>query len=78
MKTYKCPICDSEIELADDTRPGERLTCPNCYTQLALRKHRGKLILTCPTCKEEVFDPQNCEECDRRMDKKKLLDEGRL
>ena len=78
MKTYQCPICEGPIELDEKTQVDQRLTCPNCFAQLALRKHKHRLVLTCPTCKEEVFDPQNCEECSRRAEKKKLLDEGRL
>lgn len=73
-----CPICESPIELDDSTKLGDRLTCPACSAQLALYKHKKNLFLTCPTCKEEVFDPANCEDCDRRKEKKKLLDEGRL
>jgi hypothetical protein len=78
MASYKCPICDTKLEIADTVRIGERITCTNCYAQLALRKHKRRKILTCPTCKEEIFDPQNCEECDTRREKKRLLEEGRL
>lgn len=78
MAVYKCPICDNSFEIADSTKIGERLSCPNCSAQLALRKFRGKKVLTCPTCKEEIFDPQNCEECETKREKKRLLEEGRL
>lgn len=78
MNIFKCPICENVIELEEKTPIGQRVTCPNCFAQLALRKHKRKMILTCPTCKEEIFDPQNCEECDHRAEKRKLLDEGRL
>lgn len=74
----KCPICDYEIDLSDDIKPGDRITCPNCFAQLAFHHHRKKTFLACPTCKEEIFDPANCEDCDRRTEKKKLLNEGRL
>ena len=78
MAVYKCPICESNFDVADNTKPGQRLSCPTCSAQLALRKHRGKLVLTCPTCKEEIFDPQNCEECETKREKQRLLNEGRL
>ncbi len=73
-----CPICESPVELDDDTRISERLTCPTCSAQLALHMHKQEKFLTCPTCKEPIFDPQNCEDCDRRKEKKRLLKEGRL
>lgn len=43
MKVLKCPICEANIEISDKTKVGERLTCSNCYAQLALYKHRSKL-----------------------------------
>ena len=30
----KCPICDSEIELPDDTVQGEILECDECGSEL--------------------------------------------
>ena len=30
----KCPICDAEITLADDTLLGELVECPECGSEL--------------------------------------------
>ena len=78
MMNFNCPICESAIEIPDSAKTGERITCLNCYSQLALYKHKGKHVIGCAVCKESIFDPQNCGDCERRRDKKKLLEEGRL
>jgi len=79
MKSLKCPICESEIELPDKPKVGGRITCSNCYAQLALRKHGGKLMFGCAYCNEPVFDPAACDECERRHERKRqLIEEGRL
>ena len=74
----KCPVCEYPIELPATARAGKRVTCPDCFAQMALFKHKGKALLGCALCKEPVFDPKNCEECERRRDKKKILEEGAL
>lgn len=33
-----CPMCDVEVPLSGDERPGEQVFCPYCQTPLALRK----------------------------------------
>jgi hypothetical protein len=78
VEKHKCPVCENPIELTEGAKEGKRVTCPNCFAQLAWHKHKGKFFLACPTCKEAAFDPMNCEECDRRIEKRKLLEEGRL
>jgi C4-type Zn-finger protein len=79
MKLLKCPICEANIEIHEKTKGGERLTCPNCFAQLALYKHRGKLVFGCAYCKELVFDPAACDECERRHERKRqLIEEGKL
>jgi hypothetical protein len=78
MKTYQCPICDNNIEVHDHTKPGERITCPHCFAQLALHKHKGQLVFACAICREPVFDPSQCAECERRRERKLILEEGRL
>ncbi len=78
MKTYKCPICDNDIGIPEETKTGERLTCPHCFAQLALHKHKRELLFACAICKEPVFDPNQCSECERRREKKQILEEGRL
>ncbi len=35
-----CPLCDAEVPLGGDERPGEQLCCPYCQTPLALRKSK--------------------------------------
>ncbi len=79
MNVLKCPICETDIEILEKPMSGERLTCSNCYAQLALRKIKSKLILGCAYCKEPVFDPVACDECERRHERKReLIEEGRL
>lgn len=78
MKTHKCPICDEEIDIPDKFKRGQRITCPNCFAQLALYVHKGATILGCAICKESIFNPENCENCENRREKKRLLEEGRL
>lgn len=79
MAVKNCPICETGIEIPDKTKGGERLTCPNCFAQLALYKRRGKLVFGCAYCKERVFDPAACDECERRHEKRRqLIEEGRL
>jgi len=73
-----CPICEARIQVPDQVKKGERITCPNCFAQLGAHKQRGKIILACAFCKEPVFDPVNCDECERRHEKRKILEEGRL
>lgn len=78
MAAYKCPVCDSDVEVSDQAKVGERITCPSCFAQLALHKHKKETLLACAVCKDPVFDPGNCEDCERRREKRRLLDEGRL
>jgi len=73
-----CPICEHKIEVTEKTKIGERITCLNCFAQLGLFKHKGKLVLACAMCKDPVFNPDNCGECERRRESKALLEEGRL
>jgi C4-type Zn-finger protein len=78
MINLNCPICESAIELTEKTKQKERVTCPNCFAQLAFYLHGGKPILGCAICKEPIFDPGNCGDCERRRERQKLLEEGRL
>ena len=79
MPALDCPICEANINFSDEAKAGERITCPNCYVQLALYKHRGKQVFGCALCKEPVFDPARCNECERRHEKRRqLIEEGRL
>ncbi|NQT29525.1 MAG: hypothetical protein HQ596_03025 [Candidatus Saganbacteria bacterium] len=78
MINLNCPVCETKIELPDLTEAGHRLNCLNCFAELAFYKWKGKNVLGCALCKEPVFEPQNCENCERRLEKKRLLEEGRL
>jgi hypothetical protein len=78
MPVYKCPVCETGIDIPDNVKVQERFTCPTCFAQLALHKHKRKKVLACAICQEPVFDPANCADCERRREKKTLLEEGRL
>jgi hypothetical protein len=79
MKKVNCPICEGPIEIGDQDKSGKRITCPNCFAQLGLFNIKGHPILGCAICKEPVFDPDNCSECERRHQKQKeLIEEGNL
>ncbi|MDD4179491.1 MAG: hypothetical protein PHH14_05530 [Candidatus Margulisbacteria bacterium] len=79
MKKLSCPICEAEIELFDNVKDKQRMTCPNCFAQLGLFKHAGSYVLACAICKEPIFDPSNCADCERRHEKKKkIIEEGQL
>ncbi|MFA6431951.1 MAG: hypothetical protein WCV91_06215 [Candidatus Margulisiibacteriota bacterium] len=73
-----CPVCDNPIELPEKPKEKERVTCNFCYTQLAIFKHKGEYILACAVCKDRVFEPGNCGECERRHERKRILEEGKL
>lgn len=79
MKKMTCPICENKIELPAGTKIGHRVTCPHCFAQLALYKHKGEEVLACALCKNPTFDPVECGDCERRRDKKKaIIEEGQL
>jgi len=37
-----CPVCDAEMPLAGDERPGEETSCYYCQTPLVLKKSKEK------------------------------------
>jgi len=74
----QCNICEWKIDIPEKAKPGDRITCPNCFAQLGLYKVRGQFVLGCAMCKEPAFDPANCEDCERRREKRSLLEEGKL
>ena len=76
MSELKCPICEHPLELPDNIKEGARITCLNCYAQLGVHMHKGKVVLGCPMCKESIFDPTNCDVCERRQEKRNLYQEG--
>ncbi|MBN3033678.1 MAG: hypothetical protein JW873_06250 [Candidatus Saganbacteria bacterium] len=73
-----CPICEFNFEVPDSTKPKARITCPNCFAQLALHDHKGKKVLACAICKNPIFDPAECGDCERRREKRTILEEGKL
>ncbi len=75
---YQCPICETNNEVSDSAKKGERITCMGCSAQLSLYKYKGKLIIACALCDKPTFDPVNCDECERRHELKKLYKEGEL
>jgi primosomal protein N' len=76
--TISCPVCENPIEIGKALKEGTRFTCPRCYVQLALYRRGGKWILGCAVCKEENFDPENCEDCERRRERKRNFEQGIL
>lgn len=75
---FQCPICEAKIDLPGSVKKKERVTCPNCFAQLQVYEHRGKFVLGCALCGEPTFDPTRCDDCERRREKKTLLEEGKL
>ncbi|MFH1710609.1 MAG: hypothetical protein ABH860_06075 [bacterium] len=73
-----CNICEYKIDVPDGTKPRTRITCPNCFAQLGLYKFKGQFVLGCAMCKELTFDPTSCENCDRRREKRSIIEEGKL
>jgi len=79
MHKVTCPICETVFEIPQGTKLKERLTCPNCFAQLALYEHKGKKVLACALCKNPNFDPEECGDCERRREKKEaIIKEGKL
>ncbi len=78
QKEMQCPICEHPIQIPETEKERTRITCPHCFAQLGLRKHKGEWILGCAFCKEPTFDPGDCDECERRHEKKKLIEDGKL
>jgi len=41
LKKAKCPDCDAELEIPEDTMQGEILTCPSCGLELEVKRVKG-------------------------------------
>jgi len=68
MLSLRCPICDSTFEVSDKTKEGTRITCPNCFAQLKLRKKKGGgWIAPCALCGKEIIDFVHCEDCEKKL-----------
>jgi len=64
MFTVKCSVCDTGLELKDDTKVGDRFTCTNCFAQLVLRIDQGQKVARCALClkgNEALECDENCE-----------------
>lgn len=73
-----CPVCENEVDIPKNIKVKQRITCPSCFAQLALTKFEGKPTLACALCQEPVFEPDNCEECERRHEGKTIIKEGKF
>jgi len=57
----KCNVCEHEIEVSG-MKEGRRLTCPNCFAQLAVNIINGKKVLRCAICRKgEIECSADCE-----------------
>ena len=46
MKTVKCPDCDADLIVSEDTEKGEIVSCPECGLELEVKQIDGaKLTL---------------------------------
>lgn len=41
MKSYKCPICDADLTLDGDERPGEPIYCSYCNSTIKVYGIKG-------------------------------------
>ncbi|OGC32568.1 hypothetical protein A2311_04460 [candidate division WOR-1 bacterium RIFOXYB2_FULL_48_7] len=78
MQQLTCPVCETKIDLPAKAKVGDRITCPVCFAQMGLFKHKDKFVLACALCKDPEFDPGKCGDCERRHDQKKLWESGKL
>ena len=37
-----CPVCDAEIPLSGDEKPGEEFGCPYCQSPFTIKKKKGE------------------------------------
>lgn len=63
---FKCPVCEHEIQLQEGTKDGDRITCPNCFAQLAIKIEEGRKKLKCALCANPKL--ADCKpDCERRQ-----------
>ena len=41
MKDYKCPVCDADINLDGDEKPGDAVYCSYCSSTIKIYAKRG-------------------------------------
>jgi alpha-aminoadipate carrier protein LysW len=39
MKTAKCPDCDADLKVSQDTEKGEIVSCPECGLELEVKQN---------------------------------------
>ncbi len=44
MSKAKCPDCDADLDVPQDTEMGEILSCPGCGLELEVKKVKGGCI----------------------------------
>lgn len=65
MHEVKCPVCDHKMEVADSTKHGDRITCPNCFAQLVFDTTNGKMSARCAMCEQNKVECS--EDCEKRL-----------
>ena len=48
-----CPVCDGEVELADDVVPGELIECPDCGSELEVLEVDPPELAEAPESEED-------------------------
>ena len=48
-----CPVCDGEVDLADDTVEGELLECPECGSELEVTSVEPPGLSEAPETEED-------------------------
>jgi len=70
----KCKVCEHEIDAAG-MKEGQRLSCPNCFAQLAIYIIKGKKALRCAICKKgELECTSDCEVKMTKREKRGFFD----
>jgi len=41
MKAAKCPDCDADLKVSEDTKKGEIVSCPECGLELEIKQING-------------------------------------
>jgi hypothetical protein len=41
MKGYSCPVCDADLSLDGDERPGDEIFCSFCSSTIKIRAVKG-------------------------------------
>ena len=49
----QCPVCDGDVELADDTVEGELVECPDCGTELEVTSLKPLELAEAPEAEED-------------------------